>query len=137
MKKQSFLKRLLSFTLAAVVFISSTGFVSVQHFCNMSDKEEVVKSCCCEDNYESESADNCVSSSPCCFEKASYLINAVASFDLKTAKTFFYLPIIKFDKHNFPLFSNLRNEKDFSIHDKSPPPISGRVLLLQKSLLLI
>ena len=121
-----------------VVFISSAGFVSVQHFCNMSGKHEVVqKTCSCDDNCENQSADNCISGSSCCFEKASYFINAVASFELKSTKTFFSLALIKFGYDNFSLNFTSHSKKDFLIRDKYQPPLSGRILLLQKSLLLI
>ena len=131
------LRRILSLILATVVFISSTGFVSVQHVCNMTGKEVIDKSnCACDDKCSDQNLSS-IKRTSCCSIKANYFINAVASFNLKTTKTFFYLPITKIHTIDVSLFSNLFNEICFLIPDKAPPPIFGRALLLQKSLLLI
>lgn len=130
-------QRFISFLLAIVVFISSTGFVSVQRVCNMTGKEIIVKNnCACSDDCSGQNL-NAIKKASCCSVKANYFINAVASFNLKTSKTFFYLPIIKTHSNFISLLSNLSDEIGFSIVDKSPPIKFGRALLLQKSLLLI
>ncbi len=131
------LKRVISFILAAVVFVSSTGFVSVQHVCNMTGKEVIVKSNCACDEKCSDQSLSSIKRTSCCSVKANYFINAVASFNLSTLKTFFYLPITKIHIADVSLLSNLFNEIGFLFADKSPPLVYGRSLLLQKSLLLI
>ena len=135
---QNYFKRIFTFLLAGIIFFSSTGFVNVQHFCRMSGKVmEVKKSCKCSEKEKGNSRSNCLRKSSCCFEKTSYLINAVALFDSKKVK--FFIPLVLFYNHSLTLhlffFVNLKT--DFLSADTSPPLITGRLLLLQKSLLLI
>ena len=136
--KQNIFKSITLLLLAFVVFISSTGFVSEQHFCKMTGTErQVDANCSCDDKCNDEGKDNCVRNSSCCSEKTNYLINAFASSPVKTVKVFLHLPVIL--NFSADVLSSLCStaQINFSSPQQSPPLLTGRMVLLQKSLLLI
>jgi len=131
------LYKILSLAIAVLVFVSSTGFVSVQHFCNMTDDTiQVQSTCACNDNCEDDAGDNCVKNAACCYDETNYLINAVPSLNLKTIKNILALPVLLYTC-SFSLVYLSGTEKYFSVSHKLPPLIIGKTLLQQKSLLLV
>ena len=136
-KKQGVIKSTLTYLLAMIVFFSSTGFVSVKHVCNMTGKELAFeKTCCCDNASDKQNFDNFEKAS-CCSVKTNYFVNAVVSFDPNTQKAFYLLPVLKYNRIDFSLFSNPFNEIIFSFDGKFPPLINGRIILLKTHLLLI
>ena len=137
MKPRQIIHRIISILLIGIVFVSSTGFVSVQHFCNMTAKRMVASEvCCCSEGCESTDIP-VIEQSPCCTVTSNYFINAIASFDLKTVQNYFVLPLVKLYTPAILLFSNSITETTILSFHKQPPKNQARDLLLLKSLLLI
>ncbi len=93
-------------------------------------------SCTCKIDCGDDVNDNCVSASACCVEKTHYFINAVAPLGSNTVKIVYPFSILETPILIFSIFSDNVN-KTYLFSDTSPPLISGRILLLQKSSLLI